>query len=147
MTNMSASFLASSGFLVLLIGSFCGAPLGRAINHDCDEECVRAWRVAHSSLVGGGVMLLAIAPNLTIVELPPSLKALASGMLCVSIWSFTFALTFGAWKGHRGTQFGTGPGAIAAYAANMTGVVLSMIAVLMLSYGTMVHLLRSFSAG
>lgn len=147
MSSMSASLLASSGFLVLLIGFLCGAPLGSAINHHRDEERVRAWRVAHSSLVGGGVMLLAIAPNLSIVALPSSLKALASGMLCVSIWSFTFALTFGAWKGHRGTQRGTGLGAAATYTANMAGVVLSTIAILLLSYGSIVHLLRTFSAG
>ncbi|RZI76831.1 MAG: hypothetical protein EOP13_00625 [Pseudomonas sp.] len=91
-------------------------------------------------------MLLAIAPNLSIIELPHSLKALASGLLCVSIWSFTFALTFGALKGHRGTERQAGIGAAITYAANMTGVVLSTISVLMLAYGALVHLLRSLSA-
>lgn len=91
-------------------------------------------------------MLLAIAPNLSIVELPHNLKALASGLLCVSIWSFTFALTFGALKGHRGTERQAGFGAAITYAANMTGVVLSAISVLMLAYGALVHLLIFLSA-
>ncbi|MGJ7527319.1 hypothetical protein [Variovorax sp. GB1P17] len=145
MTSVSASLLSSSGFLVLLVGFLCGAPLGSAINKNQDEERIRAWRVAHSSLVGGGVMLLAIAPNLLYVELPLNLTVLASAMLCVSVWSFTFALTFGALKGHRGTERGAGFGAAITYAANLTGVVLSMISILVLAYGAIVHLYRSLS--
>lgn len=146
MMSISQSLLSSSGFLVLLIGFLCGAPLGSAINKNQDEERIRAWRVAHSSLVGGGVMLLAIAPNLSSVALPYNLTALASGLLCVAVWAFTFALIFGAWKGHRGTSKGLGPAAALTYACNMTGVVLSFISVLMLVCGAGVHLLGVFAA-
>jgi len=145
MMGVSQSLLSSSGFLILLIGFLCGAPLGSAINKNYDKERIRAWRVAHSSLVGGGVMLLAIAPNLSRVALPSNLTALASGLLCASVLAFTFALTFGAWKGHRGTARGAGLGATFTYVGNMTGVVLSLISMLMLVYGAGVHLLRAFS--
>jgi len=144
MTSTSASLLSTAGFLVLLIGFACGAPLGGAINKARSEEHIRAWRVAHSSLVGGGVMLLAIAPNLASVELPSIVKAVASVMLCISAWSFTFALTFGAARGHRGTAPQRGAGAAAAYAANVAGVVLSSVSILLLAVGACIHLLRTF---
>lgn len=139
----SAGFLTFSGFAVLLIGFLCGAPLGSAVNRGIAEEQIRAWRVAHSSLVGGGVMLLAIAPNLSSVELPYPLKIAASNMLSISVWSFTFALTFGAWTGHRGIARGKGVGALVTYVANMTGVILSTASILMLVYGAAVHFLRA----
>jgi hypothetical protein len=138
---MSASLLSSVGLLVLFLGFLCGAPLGRAINKNYGEERIRAWRVAHSSLVGGGVMLLAIAANLSNIELPQALKLLASYMLSVSILSFAFALTFGAYKGHRGTERGVGFGSAITYVANMIGVFLSTVSILMLTYGACVHLL------
>ncbi|MGO4391930.1 hypothetical protein AB4Z46_11310 [Variovorax sp. M-6] len=146
MMNLSSTLLSANGLLVLLIGFLCGAPLGSAINKGEMEAKVRAWRVAHSSLVGGGVMLLAIAPNLPSVELPQTLKLIASSLLCISAWSFTFALTFGAWKGHRGTAPETGIGSTAAYFANILGVVLSMASALMFTWGAGLHLLRALSA-
>src|SRR4051812_424474 len=42
------------GAVVLLIGFACGAPMGRSIVRGRPEAVVRAWRVAHSSLVAGG---------------------------------------------------------------------------------------------
>lgn len=146
MMNLSSTLLSTNGLLVLLVGFLCGAPLGSAINKGAMEAKVRAWRVAHSSLVGGGVMLLAIAPNLPGVELPPTLKLIASSLLCISAWSFTFALTFGAWKGHRGTAPETSVGSTAAYVANILGVVLSMGSVLMFAWGAGLHLLRALSS-
>lgn len=145
MRDISAVLLTSSGFLVLLIGLLCGAPMGRAINQGQAEDIIRAWRVAHSSLVGGGVMLLAISANLSRVELPATAMLLVSGALCVSVWAFTFALIFGAWNGHRGTDRGAGTGSALTYAANMTGVILSVVAITGLSYGACVHLLRALS--
>ncbi|AMM25884.1 hypothetical protein AX767_17125 [Variovorax sp. PAMC 28711] len=61
-------------------------------------------------------------------------------MLCISVWSFTFALTFGASRGHRGTERGTGFTAAITYTANITGVILSLISILMLAHGAGVHL-------
>src|SRR5207248_1591905 len=53
--------LVLHGGIVLLIGLLCGAPLGSAVVRGKGEEAVRAWRVAHTSLVTGGILLLAVA--------------------------------------------------------------------------------------
>lgn len=142
MTNTSAALLTAFGLLTLLIGFFCGAPLGSAINREAPEPRIRAWRVAHSSLVGGGVMLLAIASNLARIELPAALKAIASILLCLSVGFFGFALILGAHKGHRGTKAEPGAWPRVIYLANLSGVGLSMIAVLLFSWGGVAHLLR-----
>lgn len=49
------------GGVILLVGLLCGAPLGSAVVRGKPEETIRAWRVAHSSLVMGGILLLALA--------------------------------------------------------------------------------------
>ena len=51
------------GLIVLLVGALCGVPYGQALTKGWGEEAVRAWRLAHFSLVFGGVWLLAVAPH------------------------------------------------------------------------------------
>src|SRR5687768_4129037 len=48
------------GGVILLLGLLSGVPFGRAIVHVKSEAAVRAWRVAHSGLSMGGVLLLAL---------------------------------------------------------------------------------------
>lgn len=142
MFSLSSAILCLTGFVVLLLGLLTGAPLGSAINRNESEEIVRAWRVAHSSLVNGGVMVLAIAVVLPYLELSGGLQLFAAALLSLSVYAFTFALVFGAWSGHRGLQKGAGVVANAVYAANMFGAVLSIAATLLLLYGAALTLAR-----
>ena len=45
------------GGIVLLLGYLSGAGLGSAVNRGKSEATLRAWRVAHSGIVMGGVLL------------------------------------------------------------------------------------------
>jgi hypothetical protein len=97
-------FLVLNGAVVLLVGLLSGAPMGSAINKRKGEDIVRGWRVAHSGLVMGGIMLLGIAsiiPKLALSEGAAATLALA---FFVSSVGFTVALPLGAWKQHRGLK-------------------------------------------
>jgi hypothetical protein len=140
MFSLSSAVLCLTGLVVLFLGLLTGAPLGSAINQSKSEEQVRAWRVAHSSLVNGGVMVLAIAVVLPHLGLSGGLQLFAAALLCASVSAFSFALIAGAWRGHRGLQKGEGAMANAIYAANMLGAALSLAATLLLIYGAAVAL-------
>src|SRR5258705_11224117 len=87
------------GAVVLLIGFACGAPMGRSIVRGRPEAVVRAWRVAHSSLVAGGVMLLAGAGVTAHLKLAGCGLSLMPMSFIAS--SFTFALALPL-VGHAG---------------------------------------------
>ena len=90
--------------VVLLVGLLSGAPMGRAINRNLGEDKVRAWRVAHSGLCMGGVMLIGISlvvGHLGLIGFSRSIvvyPAIASG------YGFAIGLPFGAITGHRGLR-------------------------------------------
>ena len=98
-----------------------GLPLRRALNELQDEETIRGWRVAHSSLVLGGVMLLALVYS--------DISAV------ISTASFCYALILGAKHGHLGLQAGVGALANSIYFSNMTGALLSTAGLVTLLYG------------
>ena len=142
MFHLPSSLLALNGFVALLLGLLCGAPLGSAINRGSDES-IRGWRVAHSSLVNGGVMLLAISVVLPHLALSQDWRLVASILLSISVYVFSFALVFGAWKGYRGLRKETENAANVVYYANMLGAVLSIIVVGLLIYGASISLARN----
>lgn len=90
------------GGVILLLGLLCGAPLGSAIVRKKAEETVRAWRVAHSSLVMGGVLLLALAGILSNLELSAFALALLVWAVVASSYAFAVVLPLGALYGQRG---------------------------------------------
>ena len=97
-----AKQLILHGGIILLLGLLCGAPLGSAIVRKKAEETVRAWRVAHSSLVMGGVLLLAIAGILSHLELSSFALALLVWVVVASSYAFAVVLPMAALYGQRG---------------------------------------------
>ena len=97
-----AKQLILHGGVILLLGLLCGAPLGSAIVRRKAEETVRAWRVAHSSLVMGGVLLLAIAGIVSHLQLSAfALASLVWGVVASS-YAFAVVLPLAALCGQRG---------------------------------------------
>lgn len=94
--------------IVLLVGLLSGAPMGIAINNNAGDDRIRAWRVAHSGLSMGGIMLMSMSlvvghMSLTgLSRLAVLVPSIASG------YGFAVSLPFGAWTGHRGLSR-TGP--------------------------------------
>ena len=89
------------GAVVLLVGFLCGAPLGSAAARG-DEEAARAWSVAHSSLVSGGVLLLALAGVASHLQLSALGMAWLVWTFVVSSYAFAVVLPLAARYGHRG---------------------------------------------
>jgi len=90
--------LLLSGSMVLLAGLLSGAPMGRAIVRNMGEDTVRGWRVAHSGLTMGGIMIIAVALALPVLALSPMLAAIAAWSFVISSVGFTIGLPLGAWN-------------------------------------------------
>ena len=100
-----ASQLALHGSVILLVGLLCGAPLGSAVARGRSEDTIRAWRVAHSSLVMGGILLLAVAGIFEKLTLAAWASGLLAWALVTSSYVFAVVLPFGARYGHRGLKY------------------------------------------
>lgn len=90
------------GAVILLIGFACGAPMGRSIVRGRPEAVVRAWRVAHSSLVAGGALLLVLAGVVGHLKLTGWALSLMAAAFIASSYAFALALPLGAHYGVRG---------------------------------------------
>jgi hypothetical protein len=143
--NLAASLLVLDGLIVLLIGFWCGKPLRRAINAGAAEEQVRAWRVAHSSLVNGGVMLLAIAAVLAQLSLSRSWQLAVAILMSISLYAFSYALIVGARTGHRGLVPEGAPSARTLYIANVVGAMLSTVGLAILMIGAVLSVAKSLT--
>ena len=126
---MPATLLVLNGFVSLLIGFFCGRPLASAIKRN-REEAVRAWRVAHSSLVSGGLMLLAIAGVWDHISLSIAMQWIVASVLSLSLYAFSYALVVGAWQGYRGLGGERSLLGRSLYASNIAGAALSTVGLL-----------------
>src|SRR5258706_15909460 len=115
MLDLPSSLLAFSGFVTLLIGLICGRPLVVAIVRNQGEEKIRAWRVAHSSLIMGGIMLLVISLVLPQLVLSRGWQLLVAILLTGSMFAFDYALVIGPWKGYRGLRREPGAAAGGGY--------------------------------
>ena len=135
MVELCSKCLLFNGSIVLLSGLLSGVPMGLSIIQENGVETVRAWRVAHSTLIMDG--LLVIIVGLVVPSL--SLGELASGILVwglvISAYGFVLALTIGAWKGYRGlTPEPYGINTI-LYGGHIIGALGSLVGVVMLIYG------------
>lgn len=96
-----AKQLILHGAVILLVGFLCGAPLGSATARG-KEEAARAWRVAHSSLISGGVLLLALAGVIAHLQLSTFALSLVVWAFVASSYVFAVVLPLAARYGHRG---------------------------------------------
>jgi len=117
------------GAIVLFIGILAGIPFWITIITRRDQATIRSWRVAHSTLIADGLLLLVaglLAPQLTLTGLLPTFLVWA---LITSAYGFVFALIFGACKGYRGLQpkpLGSNTIFFLGHVIGATGVVLGM---------------------
>jgi hypothetical protein len=79
------------GAVVLLIGNLCGIPYGDAIGRSLADDVIRAWRVAHTGGVTGGLSLVALGAVLHRLTF-------GEAFLKVLVWSLlvgTYCITLG----------------------------------------------------
>lgn len=130
-----AKYLLLHGGVILLVGLLCGAPFGRAIVLGKPEGTIRAWRVAHSGLSMGGILLLALAPVIPLVQLSATWAWVLVWAFVASGYGFAVALPLGAHFGHRGLAPSLPPINRAVYLSNMVGVLGSLLGTVLLIVG------------
>jgi hypothetical protein len=123
------------GSIVLLVGFLSGAGLGSAVVRGKSEATMRAWRVAHSGIVMGGVLLLALGPVVPHLRLGASALALLVWSFVVSAYAFAVVLPVGAHYGYRGLSPAPPFLNRVVYAGNMIGAAGSLVAALLLVWG------------
>jgi len=130
-----AKQLIFHGTVILLVGLLCGAPLGSAAVRGKPEETVRAWRVAHSSLVMGGILLLALAGVVSHLQLGAFTLALLVWAFIASSYGFAVVLPLAAHYGHRGLSSSPPLLNRVLYFGNMAGAAGLIVGTIILVWG------------
>nr|WP_315464661.1 hypothetical protein [uncultured Rhodoferax sp.] len=120
------------GSLVLLFALLLGAPYARAIKRHADAQVVNSWRVAHQSLAIGALLLLVLAPILTVMPIPSVLKWSIAIAMIVSGYAFCIATPLAAITKDRGLSSGAQGWARCVYLGNMLGALSSLVAAVLL---------------
>jgi hypothetical protein len=124
--GVSAKYLLLHGALVLLVGLLCGAPYGAAIKRQ-NEELIRAWKLAHSSLSLGGATMIAIAACFQGLGNLETLKWIISASFIVSAYGFCFALVSEPFLGARGLSWSGSRNNKIVYVGNTIGAAGSLV--------------------
>ena len=95
-------FLLLHGAIVLFLGVLAGFPFWLTIIRDRGSDAVRAWRVAHTTLISDGLVLLIVSLMGPHLALSGGAAWLLGWALVASAYGFVFALAVGAWVGERG---------------------------------------------
>jgi len=127
--------LVFHGAVILFIGFLCGAPLGSAIVRKKPEETVRAWRVAHTSLVAGGMLLLVVAAIIDRLMMGAwSMVAMVSALVSGG-YAFVISLPLAAWSGQRGLTPSAPITNRVIYAGNLFGALALLVGGVLLVSG------------
>jgi hypothetical protein len=120
-------------------------PYGRAITQGWGEEAVRGWRLAHFSLVVGGIWLMVVAASSHLLVLSPRNIALLQYSVVTSGYGFTVALVVGAAGGVRGLDASGSMLNVVAFCGNISASVASLVWVIVSIVGV-VNALRHVDA-
>ena len=124
-----------TGSIVLLSGLLSGVPMGLAIIQRRGAEKVRAWRVAHSTLITDGLMMIIVGLVVPALPLGERSSGILVWALVTSGYSFVPALTIGAWRGYRGLTLKPYGINTILYGGHIIGALGSIVGVTMLIYG------------
>lgn len=89
------------GSIVFLSGLLSGFPFWLAIITNKRSEAIRAWRVAHATLIGCGLIMIAAGLMGSYMTLSASMRAFMVWSFIVSGYAFIIALAGGAVTGLR----------------------------------------------
>ena len=102
MTERMQKHAIFHGAVVLLIGNLCGIPYGDAIGRSLAEDVIRAWRVAHTGGVTGGLSLVALGAVLHRLSLSETFLKVLVWSLVVGTYCITLGFLTAAVAGVRG---------------------------------------------
>jgi|GEM_PF-2843897 len=136
MDTQPVRLLLIHGSIVLLFGLLSGMPFWIAIIRGRDEGAIRPWRVAHTTLIACGLVMLAagfMSPQLGLSE---GLRFFMIWVFIVSGYGFVFALIVGAGTGYRAlTPRSLGVINTLLFMGHLIGAVGSIIGMCIVLYG------------
>ena len=135
MTRRMVLQLVFHGLLLVVLGMLIGFPFHHAITQHSGPDAERAWRVAHTSLVGGGALYLALAAVGSHLVLPRSAAAFAVWTLVFAAYAFGFGFVVGPAVGARGLEPVGPPLHIAIFGILALALVLLLVAMVLLLWG------------
>ena len=130
----SARHLLFHGAIILLLGLLAGFPYARAIIRKEQEKLITGWRVAHSALSMGAILMFSLVSILPLLNVDLTIKWYIVVLFIVSGYSFTFALYLGPNVGHRGLIYRGPLLAKAVYLGNSIGALTSLLGTLVLLF-------------
>lgn len=135
MTRRMALQLAFHGLLLVVLGMLVGFSFHYAITEHSGPESERAWRVAHTSLVGAGALYVALAGIASQLSLPRGAAAFAVWSLVVAAYTFAFGFVVGPAVGARGLEPVGPPFHVLVFAVLAVGILLLFVASFVLLWG------------
>jgi hypothetical protein len=132
--DVPARHLLLHAVIIYIIGLLAGIPYGAAINRGDSDERIRAWRLAHGSLLLGATTMIAIAAVLSHLNVGGLTRWLIAGSLIASGYGFAVALPVAAWVGKRGLTASGPPSNRFVFAGNSLGAWASFLAAVVLLY-------------
>lgn len=135
MQQRDQALVVLHGAVVLFVGNLFGIPLGAAIADGARPEAIRAWQAAHSAVVAGGIMLIAIGGAARYLTLGPRAASWLLWSLVALGYGAIVGLGLGAVAGVRGF-LPTGPLLnLLAFAGNLAVVWGSLVGVALVIHG------------
>ena len=117
------------GSIVVLLGLLAGFPFWFAIIRDRGANRIQAWRVAHTTVLVDGLLLLVVGLISHQAGFGGAVMAGAAWALVASAYGFVFALIGGAWAGERGLNpipLGVNSLFFVGHAVGATGAIVGM---------------------
>lgn len=142
MTRRSVLRIALHGVLLVVLGMLVGLPFASAIISQAGPEVERAWRVAHTSLVGAGTLYVAVAAISHHLILSPRAAAFVSWAFVLSAYAFAFAVVVGPAVGARGLEPTGPPLNFITFALFVVSLLASSVAVVIVLWGLLAALRR-----
>jgi hypothetical protein len=124
------------GAVILLGGMLAGFPLAVAIARNYGAQDVHAWAVTHTSLVGAGILLIAIGAAMRQLALTDRQSRLLPHALLFSVYALCVGLVVSAITGHRGMAPDGSTLNLALCMTNVAGVVGALFAGVLLVRGS-----------
>ena len=135
-----ARYILFNGVIVLLLGLIAGIPYGRSILKNESEERITAWRVAHSSITIGSILMFALSSLLSNLAASSLVIWLIAVLFIVSGYAFSLALYVGPIVGHRGLSSRGPVSAKVVYLGNSIGALTSLAGATVLLYAAWITL-------
>jgi hypothetical protein len=127
--------LVFHGLLLVVLGMVVGLPFQQAITLHWGPDAERAWRVAHTSLVGAGALYLAFAGVAHYLRLTRGAAVFITWSLVFVAYAFAFGLIVGPAVGARGLEPVGPPLHVVVFVAFAAGILLALVALAVALWG------------